>query len=142
MCALGIYDPDMNLNKYVPKNKHDHAAVQRARAVGFPALDPVLPNLLGWLKDMNWPVADAIAELLSISGAEIVPHIRGAFRSDDAIWKYWILTQLCPKLSPVILAELRSDIEKLATNATPSDRIEDVDAAATDLLSSTFNRED
>lgn len=102
----------------------------------------MLPQLLGWLKDMNWPVADAVAELLSTSGAEIMPHIRVAFASDDAIWKYWLLTQLCPKLSPIIFAELRPDIEKLAADATPSDRLEDVDAAANDLFVIAFHSRD
>lgn len=124
----------MDIDECVPSNKHDHDAVQRARAVGFPALDPVLPRLLTWLQDLNWPVAGSVSELLSGSGPEIVPHIRAVFLSDDAIWKYWILSDLCPRLPPAILAELRPDIEILATSPTAADQREEVHEAAGELL--------
>ncbi|MEQ1952043.1 DUF5071 domain-containing protein [Mesorhizobium yinganensis] len=129
----------MDLNECVPKTKHDHAAVQRACTVGFPALNPVLPKLLIWLQDTNWPVESSVAKLLSASGPEIVPHIRAVFVSDDSIWKHSILADLCPNLSPAILAELRSDIESLAKNPTAADRLEEVPDAAANLLATTRN---
>lgn len=124
---------DMKLKACIPRDKFDLEAVRRARSVGFPALNPVLPDLLAWLQDMNWPVAPSMVELLSTSGSEIVPHVRAALASGDAIWTYWLLTRLCPGLSPALLVELRPDIERLASGPPAADP-EGVGAAAEALL--------
>ena len=118
----------------VPKTKFDTAAVARAKAVGFPALDPVVPDLLPWLKDMNWPVAPALAELLTQAGPVIIPSLRSAFASDEAVWKYWLLTELCPHLAPSTLIELSPDLKHLSTHPTEAERSEHVDQAAKALL--------
>ena len=73
----------MDLRNCVPKDQLDLTAVACARAAGFPAINPILPELLVWLQDMNWPVDDQIVELLSGSGPEIVTHIRSVLLSDD-----------------------------------------------------------
>jgi hypothetical protein len=125
----------MELGVCIPKDKHDLAALERARELGFPALNPVLGDLLDWLQDMNWPVAEPTAELLSTAGVEIVPHVKGVFRSDDSVWKYWILTSLCPKMPTALLAELGADIDRLAVSPSNSDCREDVHVAANRLLS-------
>lgn len=132
--AAAFYNAAMNLTRCIPKNKYDFKAIERARLVGFPALNPVIPELLAWLRDMNWPVAKPVSELLSVSGAEIVPHIRAILLSDDAIWKFWILTELCPNLSPATLEELGPDVARLARNPTPADTIEGADDAAKVIL--------
>jgi hypothetical protein len=124
-----------NLVSCLPKDKHDEEAICRARNVGFPALNPLLPALLEWLQDINWPVAIPIAELLASSGNEIVPHIRKVFDSDDAIWKYWILKALCPNLRSSVLTMLRSDIERLSQSSILDADQEDVRDAAKALLS-------
>lgn len=125
----------MNLRSYVPKDKHDIKAIERARLIGFPVLNPIIPELLTWLQDINWPVASECVKLLSHADSEIVPHIQSILRSDDSIWKYWILNALCPRLAPDILATLRCDIKELTTDATQNDKAEEVDQAANELLS-------
>jgi len=118
----------------VPKDKFDIAAVERARSVGFPALTEVLPRLLVWLQDCNWPVAEPVASLLPDAGIEILPHLREVLSSDDGAWKYSVLTLLVPDLDPQIIAGLTDDLARLATHPTAEDRAEGVDQAARDLL--------
>ncbi|MFJ6211704.1 DUF5071 domain-containing protein [Lysinibacillus sp. NPDC092081] len=48
---------------------------------------PLLPNLLEWIQDMNWPVASSILELLLTFPEEIVPHVQNVLSSDDENWK-------------------------------------------------------
>jgi hypothetical protein len=119
---------------FIPTDKHDIEAIERATAVGFPRLNPWIPTLLEWMQDINWPVAPKVAVLLSGSGQEIVPHLQRIFRSDDSNWKYWLLQFLCPKLQQDVLLELVSDLEKLAISPTAEDRVEEVDISAAQIL--------
>lgn len=123
----------MELLELIPKNKHDLVTVALAKRVGFPSLIPILPDLLEWTQDYNWPVAKPIFEVLSEAGPEIVPHLCSAFRSDDSVWKYWLLSELCPKLTAKIIDALRPDIIRLANYPTKSDQAEGVNIAAAAL---------
>ncbi|MFC6759804.1 DUF5071 domain-containing protein [Sulfitobacter porphyrae] len=126
----------MDLRSCVPQDKFDLAAIPRARAAGFPAINPILPELLEWLQDINYPVAGQMVELLSGSGSEIVPHIRRVLVSDDSIWKYWVLSRLCSRLAPAVLVQLIPDITRLADQPSEDDMADEVDVEARSLLAS------
>jgi hypothetical protein len=118
----------------LPKDRHDQAAVQRAADLGFPALNPILPQLLAWGQDINWPVTRPIFALLAQAGPEIVPHLQAIFRSDDAIWSYWIVADLTPRLASPIWDLIAADIHRMATNPTAAERKEEVDLVAAEAL--------
>ena len=126
----------MDLAGCLPKDKFDLEAIDRANGVGFPTLNPVLPELLLWLQDLNWPVARVMADLLITAGPELVPAMRSALVSGDSIWKHNLLTELCPKLRTEILQELAPDIARLADDPTEGDRKETVDLAAKAIIKS------
>ncbi len=124
----------MDIKKYIPENKFDTAAVEQASAIGFPRLNPILPNLLLWVQDANWPVAADTASLLSNAGPEIVPHIKDVLNSEDGMWKYWVIELVVKNLVSDVRNELRIDLVRLATAPAPDDVCCDVDKAAKDLL--------
>ncbi|MHA3916746.1 DUF5071 domain-containing protein [Halovulum sp. GXIMD14793] len=124
----------MSYDTCIPKDKFDLEALARAKMLGFPELDPAIPALLEWLQDMNWPVANDVANLLAGAGPAIVPHIRFVLSSDDAVWKYWVLSTLLPKLDPSISTDLIPDIARLANRPTEDDKREDVDVVARGLM--------
>jgi hypothetical protein len=121
---------DAALAACIPQNKHDLAAVNAAACLGFPAINPILPQLLAWLQDANWPVAAPIFVLLGQSGPEIAPHLISILRSDDAVWAYWIMDQLVSHLPAGTRALIADDIARIAANPTPAQRHEQVDLAA------------
>lgn len=124
----------MDLSQYIPTDKFDEDAVRRAEAVGFPALDPVLPDLLMWIQDLNWPVARGLARLLAQAGPVIVPHIRAVLLSDDGEWKSSILNSWAEAV-PVAVLELFSDeLAGLAVTPTKDDRASEVDLIARALI--------
>ncbi|MBW3625575.1 MAG: DUF5071 domain-containing protein [Armatimonadetes bacterium] len=98
----------------LPRDKHD---VERARALvscGYPAILPVLPELMEWMQDMNWPVThEVIAPILKSIGAPLIPEIRRILQSDDETWKYWILTDTV-RHSPETAREMKKDLELIA----------------------------
>jgi hypothetical protein len=124
----------MDVQKCIPRNKHDLCAIERARALGFPELNEILPSLLVWLQDANWPIARPMASLLATAGQEIVPHIKGVFTGEDAVWKYWIIELLVPELTPTAISKLRTELERLADKPSQSDKSEGVNLVAQSVL--------
>lgn len=124
----------MDISQCVPKDKSDLAAVALAKTAGYPALNEVLPQLLEWLRDMNWPVAPPVAKLLSGAGMEIVPHIKDVLYSDDHIWKYWLLAALIPNLKPEAREALQADVFRIAHHPSNDEKDEEVDVVARETL--------
>jgi hypothetical protein len=124
----------MDISNCIPKDKFDIAAIELAGQIGFPALNPILPDLLKWVQDINWPVARETAALLSNSGLEILPHIKAILSSDDGIWKYWTIDHVIRNASSDVLFELCDDLMRLIENPTQDDQREEVNAIALSIL--------
>jgi hypothetical protein len=107
-----------SLEDCIPKSKRDREAVANAKALGFPALNPIIPDLLEWVQDINWPIAEDVAALLRDAGPEIVPHIRTVLQSDDDLWKCWTLSRIVGHLPYDFFQELRPDVERIAYHPT------------------------
>ena len=119
-----------DLANCIPSDKHDHAAVARAAALGFPGLNPILGDLLEWIQDANWPIAPDIAALLTGAGPEIVPHISAILRGTDGMWKYWTIELVVAQSSDEIFQAMRPDLGRLSDHPTPDDRDCEADLAA------------
>ncbi len=124
----------MDLSTCIPSDKFDEAAVERAAALGFPAINPILPDLLTWLQDINWPVAPVVAELLAKADIHIAPPINAVFAGDDGVWKYWILNHLAGHLDHSVWVLIEPEIMRLSRSPSGDDRAEEVDIAASELL--------
>jgi len=109
----------------VPKDKLDVETAQRAVAAVFPAVEPVLYQLLEWIQDCNWPVARELFSFLASIGEPLAPHIRGVFASDDYVWQYWICCLFAE--SPSLYALFREDIHRIAASPTTTERLNELD---------------
>jgi Domain of unknown function (DUF5071) len=118
----------------LPRDKHDTLAVDQLAELGYPTISPVLPDLIKWLQDANWPVARPIADLLVKIGKPVVPLLLEVLRGDDAVWKYWCLERVVRRLPSDVVADLRPDLERLAQYPSDSDRQEEVNLSANSLL--------
>ncbi|WP_424511158.1 DUF5071 domain-containing protein [Roseateles saccharophilus] len=67
------------------------SAAEALIAHGHPAVEPVLPQILEWTQDGNWPVALVFAPFLATIGAGLAPHARRILHGDDDVWKYFLL---------------------------------------------------
>lgn len=114
----------------LPRDKHDLQRANAAIEVGYPAVAPILPHLLIWLQDLNWPVSRILAPFLATIGQPLIPEIRCILQGDDEIWTYGVLYAVVSNMPLDCMEELRIDLELLASN--PSE--EDVDAIAAELL--------
>lgn len=79
------------MKNIIPKHKSDIKAVENLDCYIIAEISEEIPLLLEWLKDCNWPVAHPIYTYFRRHINEIDEHIISIFRSDDGMWKYWIV---------------------------------------------------
>ena len=104
--------------------------------IGYPEIAPLIPELLGWLQDGNWPIARQLAPFLAAIGLPLVPHIRHVLATDDGLWKDWILCTVV-KASRELRQELQGDLQRIATSPNRDEHAEEVDLYAQELLAGT-----
>jgi hypothetical protein len=119
-----------------PRNKGDMANAYAIVALGYPAVAPVLPDLLEWLQDCNWPVSHPIGDFLASIPEQMSPLIWNVLRGDDHIWKYWCIVRLITVMPPGIAEQFRTELSRLAEKPTPSERAEELNEVAGDALQS------
>lgn len=122
-----------DIQKLIPQHKFDTERAQAVIQTGYPAIEPILPQLLEWIQDMNWPVALILAPFLSSIGNPLAPHIKIILSSNDEIWKYWILNRIVQASSELAIS-LRREIERLAFTPTAQEVTEEVNIAALEVM--------
>lgn len=123
----------MDLKSVLPKDKHDIQAVERCINIGYPKIIPILPELLTWIQDMNWPVAKVLAPFLSTIADHLETEIRTVFQSNDETWKYSLMTEIIVNSSK-LRTNLNDELLRLAEKPTESEQIEKLDLIAMDIL--------
>jgi len=122
-----------DIRNLIPRDKFDLERAQAAIAAGYPAVAPILPELLSWIEDMNWPIAEVIAPFLASIGEPLAPHIERAFETDDDVWKDWILCYVIGE-SPQLAHIFRGQLERFAWFPTHSERDASVEEYARNVL--------
>jgi hypothetical protein len=123
-----------NPRNLLPRSKGDLANARAIVALGYPAVAPVLPDLLEWLQDCNWPVSHPIGDFLASIPEPMAPLIWNVLRGDDHIWKYWCIVRLISVMPTAIADQFRPELTRLAQQPTPGERAEELNQAAADAL--------
>jgi hypothetical protein len=108
--------------------------VRAVVTLGYPGVAPVLPDLLDWLRDANWPISPAVARFLVSIGAPVFPFVREVFAGTDGMWKYWCIERFVRALPRAAAESFRPDLQRLAYHPTAGDRSEEVDERAREAL--------
>lgn len=82
----------MSLTELIPKDKSDVLSAYRLEDYNYHQIKSIVPQLMEWLKDINWPVVEIIAENLLRMQDNLENEIMYVLNSDDGIWKYWIIS--------------------------------------------------
>ncbi|MGE8037985.1 DUF5071 domain-containing protein [Lysinibacillus sp. NPDC093692] len=123
-----------NFGDLLPRHKHDHDRVEIIKRMDRDQILPLLPNLLEWIQDMNWPVAPSVLELLLTFPEEIVPHVQDVLSSDDENWKWFILNFLVIELSVESKVQFREYLTRVVETPTPNELAEELDEIARAIL--------
>jgi len=117
-----------NILKLVPKNKFDNSTLQELMNLEETEVQIILPQLFGWIADMNWPIAKDMLKVLAKFPDSLVPLIKNALgeTETDDILKYWIILELLPRLPEHTQHLLTNDIERICNNPTRNELAEEI----------------
>lgn len=128
------------LKNYLPLNKIDIDNAQLLVNLGYPNIKSILFEILTWLQDMNWPVAKIFAPFLATIGRELKDGVRVIFRTQDAVWKYWIIHSVLNDMLDSELQFFREDLEELSLSTDAKNIVEGVPEMARELLARLENK--
>lgn len=102
-----------HLIKLLPKNKTDVDTAQKVVESNYHDIEFILPHLMVWLQDMNWPVAQVLAPMFANIGKPLAPIIASILKSNDEIWKYWVLTTVVDVKGLALANDLQNELHEL-----------------------------
>ena len=118
----------------VPADKYDLDSVKELSSISDNELEPHIGDLFVWVQDINWPVALPICKRLSKYRKSLSKPIVSVLNSNDAIWKYNVITQIVTELSDPIPEEIMDPIVRIINSPSESEKIEEVDLVANDIM--------
>ena len=121
----------MSIKYLIPKDKFDFETVEKLKNYSFDEIEPIIPNLLEWLQDMNWPVSRPLANFLVPYSEEISSEILKILQGKDEMWKYWILLTFGKSIKN---KSVHQEITRIAQNPTKDEIENDVFEIAQEIL--------
>ncbi|MGX2958806.1 DUF5071 domain-containing protein [Peribacillus sp. JNUCC 23] len=123
-----------NFEGLLPRNQYDVDWVEKIKKLDRNKNLPLLPDLLVFTQDMNWPVAPSVLEMLLTFPREIVPHVQDVLSSDDDNWKWFILHYLVIELPVESRVQFKEYLTKVAETPTQNELAEELDKIAKEIL--------
>ncbi|GAF06574.1 hypothetical protein JCM16418_539 [Paenibacillus pini JCM 16418] len=123
-----------DLINLLPRDKHDFERVNELKNLDKKDLIKLLPELLVWLQDINWPIAREVAKLLLTIPQETIPYISSVLAGGDDIWKEWCLRYFVMELPNKLRQSLQEDLERIAYRPTKGEELEEVHLTAQEIL--------
>lgn len=126
----------MNEQNLIPQDKFDLDAAKRLSLATPEQVSVVATSLLEWIADMNWPVALELIHVLPKFYKEIIPSIELILINpeNDAIWKYWIISQLLIQFPKEGIINLLPIIQEYADSVPNNEDEDDLKKSALDFL--------
>lgn len=121
----------MNIKTLIPKDKFDFETIGKLKMYSFEEIEPIIPNLLEWLQDMNWPISKSIADFLIPFSEKISPEILKILQGKDEMWKYWILLTFGKITKDKLVLQ---EITRIVQNPTKDEIDNDVLEIAKEIL--------
>jgi hypothetical protein len=121
----------MNIHLLIPKHKGDTETAEQLKHYSYETLKPIIPNLLEWLQDCNWPVAYPVSQFLTSICDDISVEIMEAFQQRDTIWNYWLLLHFGTITQDKLF---REEIIRIAQNPTKQEINEELYTVAQEII--------
>lgn len=97
----------------IPRDKFDCSSIEKMYALTDNQMAEIVYDLLEWIQDINWPVAQKLIPVLLERENLIFPYIIDILNKDDYTWKYCVLDFLIPNFSITHKEQLKGNILKL-----------------------------
>ena len=122
----------------VPKHKSDWDFDKATNILWYKykEIKPIIPQLLTWLQDINWPVAKPISAYLQPMLPDILEELKPILLGEDDVWKYNILNAFFVKPQSSYWKMIAPIIERMTFNPTENETKEEVDRLAMEIYHS------
>jgi hypothetical protein len=106
------------LRELMPRDKNDAARAHALVALGYPAIQPVVQEMLRWLRTCESPVAEVFIAFFAAHGPLVAGEVRDALRSSrQGHWKYVVVTRVLSEWSRPALEQVASELAVLMTHS-------------------------
>ena len=121
----------------IPKDKHDISSINELMSLNDEEIDEIIPDLLEWIQDMNWPVSSHIINVLASHRKAVERYLPTLLKPEqkDEEWKRNIIQYLlCEWVSFSEDECIKNEIIRIAVEPTDSEIDEGVNIAAGEYL--------
>jgi len=116
-----------------PKDKFDDSHIDELNTFSVDEIRVIVPRLLEWLQDGNWPISNKIQVYFEPRIHEIENELIQILTTNDEIWKYYIL-RLINNSGKLPGEKIKSEIYRIALHPKPSETEEELDQIAAEIL--------
>ncbi|RNC85662.1 MAG: DUF5071 domain-containing protein [Balneola sp.] len=135
-----VGDRKIDLEALLPKDKHDLETAESLKNYSYSEIKNIIPELLEWVQDMNWPVSVPIADYLISIFEHLSSYFIEILKGEDQIWKFYclhIIKDSRKPLGPVLFSE----IERIAKNPTFGEKENDLHHIAMEIVNEGYEEE-
>ncbi|WP_339247817.1 DUF5071 domain-containing protein [Paenibacillus sp. FSL F4-0243] len=111
-----IKDEDLHLLVQPISKDYWDGAAETVIRLGYPRVKSILPGLLEWIQDINWPGAGEIAVFLLEIGDPMIPYVKDVLNqhSDDEEWVYRIFNDLIDHWNTLQILQIQAELIKIS----------------------------
>ena len=131
---LIIKDLAVKIRSLLPENKFDYKNLDKIKSLSDADFRIIIKDLMEWTKDINWPIAMPIIEILTERQSIIVPYLKVILKSQDWEWEGWILKYLVSNISDEYLCQLKEELKEIIDMDIDDDDFYDLKKTAQILL--------
>lgn len=103
-----------NIYELLPQDKFDNKNIEKLKMLEDKEIKLLIPELLEWLQDYNWPVADDVLQVLLQRENLVVPCVKEILEgSVDVSWFIWLMDLLIPTFTKEHKEEFREILYKI-----------------------------
>ena len=128
----------MKSKQLLPKDKYDNSNIENLKKLQDEEIKPLIPELLTWLQDYNWPITKEVLNVLKGRENLVFPYIADILAGDDVMWKCWIMELLIPSFSDEHKAKLKDKIKNLMSLSSSHEDAQYIIKVATDCYKECF----
>lgn len=124
----------MDIRELIPKDKFDIDTAKKLPNYSYDELKPIIPDLLTWIQDMNWPVSHPVADYLITISEHITDDIISILNSKDTMWQYWTLCVFGQSNVNPLNLKIVEVVKRIATKPTATELADGVHEIANEVL--------
>lgn len=103
------------LIRLLPRDGTDLDGAKKFIALGYPMVDPALPEIMRFLRLADSPVADAFTEFVAEIGEAALPTLAKALGRENCWLRHRVFCKILPHWSDASLGKLRDVLALIAT---------------------------